>query len=365
MPRTDIEQRWAIVAAWKQLRSTFAASKLLKTPVRIVKRWVARYKATKNVLDAQRSGRPRALEDAPARRALELLLSNHHGSAKMVAQEIWKEGNSAKLLSRCTIIRAARRASFQQGIKIKALRGKPKKKLTAPTMHRRLAFCSATLRRSWDTVMFTDRKKFTFYHPNTRVHQVTWVEQGQDREAHTVNHAQVVNVYAGLTKFGVTKPHIVTGTTGHQTTFKNKQGHPAKNITSSEYKCVLKDTLLEEGSRIFRNRGFGTWTLQQDNDPTHKVAKQVVDAYNKDKGSSVQMINDWPPNSPDLSPIENLWAYIQARLDARGCANFQQFKLAVAEEMKAVPINMAASLVDSMPKRVAICKRLGGGKTKY
>jgi hypothetical protein len=90
-----------------------------------------------------------------------------------------------------------------------------------------------------------------------------------------------------------------------------------------------------------------------------------VDAWNEKHASSVSVLQPWPPNSPDLNPIENFWSYLQAKLDARGCATFDQFKAAVKMEAKAVPKDYFSKLVGSMPKRLTECIALGGGKTKY
>jgi len=128
--------------------------------------------------------------------------------------------------------------------------------------------------------MFTDRKKFAFYYPGFKVHAVSWVPSGQEREGSKVNHAPVVNIYAGLTRYGMTAAHIVAGTTGRRSTYHTKKGAESKNITSAEYKVVLEKTLLPEGNRIFQSQGISSWVLQHDNDPTHKVASDVVKEYN-------------------------------------------------------------------------------------
>jgi hypothetical protein len=138
-----------------------------------------------------------------------------------------------------------------------------------------------------------------------------------------------LNLYAGITKWGITKPHVVTGTTGMKSTFTNKKGQPAKNITTYEYKVVVDKTLLPEGRRMFSAQGISSWVLQQDNDPTHKKASQAaVGEWNKkNPGATVKVIPFWPPNSPDLSPIENVWAYVQQKVDKAGCQNFKDSRL--------------------------------------
>jgi hypothetical protein len=214
-------------------------------------------------------------------------------------------------------------------------------------------------------VLFTDRCKFYFKHPGVPVKPQQWVKQGQKFEACAVNHAQTANLYAGISRYRVTDCHIVAGTSKHKSTFVTKQGKPAKNITAHEYEAVLTSTLLPNGRNIFSTKGVASWVLQQDNDPAHKAATAVVQAWNHKHASSVTILSNWPPNSPDLNLIENCWSYVQAKVDALGCKTFEQFKQAVLDEFMHMPKSMIINLYDSMPKRVAKVIELDGGKTKY
>jgi len=76
---------------------------------------------------------------------------------------------------------------------------------------------------------------------------------------------------------------------------------------------------------------------------------------------------DWPGNSPDISPIENLWAIMKKRLHNHDCT--QKTKLIETvikvwfhdDEIKA----MCQNLVNSMPDRVRHVITAKGGHTKY
>lgn len=140
------------------------------------------------------------------------------------------------------------------------------------------------------------------------VQRCQWVREGEARTALKVNRASCLNVYAGITKFGVTGMCKVAGTTKHTSEYTNKKGHAAKNITSKEYYHVVLDHLLPEGRRLFSCAGISKWYLQQDNDPTHKAASiQALKEWRKKfNGGVVEVLPHWPPNSPDLSPIENV-----------------------------------------------------------
>lgn len=216
--------------------------------------------------------------------------------------------------------------------------------------------------------MFTDRKKFHFSYPGSKVQPVRWVLGDSKRCEEGVfqpTHPQCLNIYAGISKFGVTHAHVVAGSSQQITEHANKKGQPAKNITTEEYKEVLRNTLLPEGAKLFSAQGISTWYLQQDNDPTHACAKQIVHEWNASKGASVQLLPSWPPNSPDLNLIENVWSWVATEVNKQGCANMGEFKAAVLATLAAVPKATLSKLYGSMKKRIDLVVTNGGGSTGY
>jgi transposase len=73
----------------------------------------------------------------------------------------------------------------------------------------------------------------------------------------------------------------------------------------------------------------------------------------------------WPPNSPDLSPIENIWGIVDSKVQARGCSSFEEFKEAVLEELKAVPKATLVKLSKSMKHRLEMMVKKGGDRIPY
>jgi len=125
------------------------------------------------------------------------------------------------------------------------------------------------------------------------------------------------------------------------------------------YKSILKTRLRTDAARIFGRRA---WTFQQDGDPKH-TSRRVQRWLEK----NVRFIgkNDWPANSPDLNPIENLWAYLQARVYARNPRTLAGLQRIIEEEWEAYPIERIRRLVDSMPRRFAAVLYNLGGSTSY
>lgn len=220
-------------------------------------------------------------------------------------------------------------------------------------------------RRNFNNVLFIDRCKFYFRYPGCKVHSVQWIEDEEEREATRVNHPMCINLYAGICKYGATACHLVAGTSKMKSQHVNKKNQEARNITNSEYEEVLTNTLLPEGTRLFTTQGFGSWVLQQDNDPTHRIASGVIDKWNVKHHSSISLLEGYPSNSPEFNPIENVWGYVQTRVDMLGCKAIDEFQVAVINEIKHLPKKMLRNLIASMKKRLMLCKSRKGGKTGY
>ena len=139
-------------------------------------------------------------------------------------------------------------------------RGRPPKALTQATKSKRLEFARANRSGMWAVVLFTDRKRFLLSYPGSKVRMIRWVEAGPEAEeqlaVYQPNHPQSVNIYAGITKYGVTRVHVVAGSSKHTSNFHNKKGEPAKNITAEEYRhsCVVQH-LASRGQKTVQHPG--------------------------------------------------------------------------------------------------------------
>ena len=97
-----------------------------------------------------------------------------------------------------------------------------------------------------------------------------------------------------------------------------------------------------------------------DNDPKH--TSKVVAKWLKD--SKVKVL-EWPLQSPDLNPIENLWAELKKRVRARRPTNLTQLHQLCQEEWDKIHPNYCRKLVEGYPKRLTQVKQFKGNATKY
>jgi transposase len=365
MTHLSIKTRYRIVEEWERVQSITQTSKNLKIRKGTCKLWVDRYLATETVDDKVGRGRKPILSDDAAEHALDVLVANEHKGPADVAKTLVKEKKASVVVHRCTLQRAARKAARWRGKKLVAFRGKPKgKHLGAPTVKKRLEYCKERVNKSYCNVLFTDRCKFAFENPGCVVKPVVYGYEGEYRAITKVNHPKVFNVYGGFSRHGTTNLFECAGSTGRKSEYVNKKGEESKNITKAEYRDILSKGILLDALKTFRLKGQSSFVLLQDNDPTHIVAKEVLDEFNKKHGCHITLLGH-PPNSPDLNPIENIWGLVKRRVDMRGCNTFPEFKEALREEFRNIPPSMLKNYVNSMHDRIVACQKAEGQRTRY
>jgi hypothetical protein len=99
---------------------------------------------------------------------------------------------------------------------------------------------------------------------------------------------------------------------------------------------------------------------------TSKAASTALQAL---KHSNPGCVVSWPPSrlpySPELSPIENVWAYVQSKVNAKRCKILYEFKDKVMHTFHNLPQYMLNYLNNNMSSRDTYCIEVEGDKTKY
>ena len=100
--------------------------------------------------------------------------------------------------------------------------------------------------------------------------------------------------------------------------------------------------------------------LQFDNDPKHRSLK-ALKFY---KENNIKII-DWPSNSPDLNPIENIWAKIKNKICWQEFDNINKLRKRVEKEWDSLTKKNLQIYSNSMNNRIESCLLLNEKITKY
>jgi len=74
---------------------------------------------------------------------------------------------------------------------------------------------------------------------------------------------------------------------------------------------------------------------------------------------------DFPPYSPDLNPIENLWSDLKRRVEQRNPRNVEELEKYLREEWKNTSSQTLQNLSSSMVNRCKAVVALKGYMSKY
>ena len=312
----------------------------LGTKKRVVVKWANKFWQTGEVNDAPRTGAPVLIQDKDAERVKAEL-----GQAK---PGIGLETITARLIKGGGIanhhVESYRRALIRSGWSVQPV----VKALFLEDIHqeKRWHFASKyrDLRLS-NKMIWTDSKVFYGGEVEPQMRKggmASWAPNGEPRSVLVDKHAPFkLHVYAGICKYGVTKLTYVTGTTGlnadgaytcNKRVPKAQQAAMggttkqtnATGVGNVEYLDILKGGgprgyigILNEAKSLFSKTSFANcWWFQQDGARAHTIAATSMGKGTKAAIKSVapNLLDDWPPNSPDLSPIENLWRQVEWHL---------------------------------------------------
>ena len=81
--------------------------------------------------------------------------------------------------------------------------------------------------------------------------------------------------------------------------------------------------------------------------------------------NDVPEVMDWPSNSPNLNPIENLWAIVKGNVERRMPKNLAELKRFMDEEWRAIPDTVLTNLVGSMKRRCELIIENNGERISF
>ncbi|CAJ0960326.1 unnamed protein product, partial [Ranitomeya imitator] len=117
-----------------------------------------------------------------------------------------------------------------------------------------------------------------------------------------------------------------------------------ERMNGAMYREILSANLLPSARALKMKRG---WVFQHDNDPKHTA--RATKEWLRKKHFKVL---EWPSQSPDLNPIENLWRELKVRVAKRKAKNITALEEICMEEWANIPTTVCGNLVKTNRKRL-------------
>jgi transposase len=342
-------RRWQVVdyVTRSGKASYQSAARKFKCSPAFVHKWVQHYKRHHHVTSLPRKVSGAALRAAKTRRACALVQQDDFNSAARVGNQLEVEFGTK-----------ASAATVRRWLEAAGMRFQPPKYeqvLTPQHKAKRVAFSQRTLDLNVNSLLITDSKVFFCHPPRYGRYMKRWAFPGQRRVVATVKHSQKVHAYAGISRYGVTELVFVSGTTGRVSPYINpKTRKPHSGVCGAEYEEVIAPKLISDGQKVFDGTPFqNDWVYQQDGAPPHRTKGSQETVQELVPGG---LLADWPPNSPDLSPIENVWSWMEQELRrrpiCRTAAELEVVLTTIWEDMRENHSKMLENLFASLPDRL-------------
>lgn len=244
-------------------------------------------------------------------------------------------------------------------LQLKPLKLKLQPRLTEDQKRRRLEFAKARKNWSvqdWRRILFSDESPFEIFQAPNRQNDRVWAHNSsQVPVVETVKQPLKILVWGMMSYRGLSDLHIIprgqTVTADYYVEEVMKKTAASAMQRREENGPPTEVKLLPKMSRAI---------FQQDGAPAHHARK--TQDWCRDNFPGFWEKGTWPGNSPDLSPIENLWAIVKEELNKMKPATSEKTLIQnVQVAWRRIKAETLDNLMCGMPERMRECIRLHGG----
>lgn len=295
-----------------------AIAKELQCSKDTVQSWIHRYQETGDIQVEERRGRKRKTSEREDLDIVTIAKKNRTKTLAKISTSMDKQGTT---LSIATV---SRRLNEQGLYKLQPLK---KPLLSDTNRDNRLEWAKKNKKTDWSKVIFTDETTISQFSQPKKV----WRYKGEKVKAPTVKHSAKVHIYGCFSEKGFGEIYCFT-----------------ENLNSELLCTIYKKTLLPSARKFFEEDD-NSWKLQEDNDPKHTSGK----AQKWKDENDINRIS-WPSQSPDLNPMENVWAVLKANISNYKPTSTKHLIKIIKKEWKKLDGVFAENLVLSMKNRISL-----------
>jgi hypothetical protein len=274
-------------------------------------------------------------------------------------QQSRDKGKSPREIERATgISRSTVRRIAKHDLNLKIYRRREVQKLSDADSTKRFAACKRLkqrmtkdkINRTW----FTDEKIFTVQTPTNTQNDRVYANVRFKRDVTPArllkgrkHFSQSVMVSLAVSKLGKTAPFFVT----------------PKAKVNSVYYCdeVLARGLLPDVRQL---SGVDGYIFQQDGAPAHR-SRHTVAYLNANVPEFIEPEN-WPPNSPDLNPVDySIWGCLQQLVYREPIRDVEHLKQVIIHCWAEISQTLVDSAIDQWSRRVNAVILAHGGHIEY
>lgn len=314
-------------------RSVREIARTLKLAKSTVQNCIQRFKTTGSGESRPRSGRPRVTDKRHDSRMKRLVLMNPSLTSSDI-KECMQSPASTRTIRRRLVI----------DFNLRSRRPAKKPLLTPAQMKKRVEFCHRhkdwTVQQ-WSQVLFSDESTFCQFGSSvSRVRRLPNTRFLPQNTVSTVKHSPKVMVWGCFAAAG--RGSLVFVPVG-------------KTVDAKFYLDMLKDRLQRSMTLL------NCQVFQQDSAPCH-TAKSVKNWMQSERVT----VLEWPGNSPDLNPIENLWFMMKRKVRKHAPTSMADLQYWIKRVwVQEVTNESCARLATSMPRRIQAVLSSRGKMTKY
>jgi len=330
----SIEQRWRVIDLVRDSHLTIAATaRKMSINRRTVTDILHKYHETGDVKDREGRGRKRKLTIAEEKKIIRK--AKKRKNATEIAREYKIE--TKKSITPQTVRNLFHEQHLywlpEQGIE----------ELSERNKQQRLEYCHQMETYKWKNVLFSDEKTFVLNSGTT----YSWQALEHRSKRSKRRHPPKLHVWGAIGYY-----------------YKSPLFFFTQNLDAELYRKILAARISEKRI-IYANdcpaRLKENWTFLQDNDPKHKAARTMQ--FLREKLGD--RIIPHPASSPDLNVMEDMWSYLNRKVQAAKITTIQGLKRTLTKEWKDMPWHEVRVSVESMPRRLQECINEKGARTHY